>query len=151
VHKPRFQDLLKEVMMAGKGFAPKDSKGVKTVAYTPSAQPPLPDFMPDGSPWPDETITFWAALREYPLSVDWTLIEWLYHMDTAVMHGEFWLTGKATFASELRLRLAKIGATAEDRARLRIAFANADEAESKGSGDKPPSARDTFSGLRTVK
>lgn len=137
--------------MAGRGFAPKDTKNVKTVAYTPSAQPPLPDLMPDGSVWPPESVTLWAALAEYPLSDDWTLIEWLYHMDTVVIHAEFWLTGKATYAAELRLRLAKIGATAEDRARLRIAFANADEAESKGNGRPPaPSSRDQFKGLRTV-
>jgi len=136
--------------VAGKGFAPKDPKNIKTVNYTPSSQPPLPDFMPDGSPWPDETIAFWAALAEYPLSVDWTLIEWLYHMDTAVLHGEFWLTGKATYASELRLRLAKIGATAEDRARLRIAFANADDAESRGTVRPPQSSKEQFGGLRSV-
>jgi len=135
--------------VAGKGFAPKDGKNVTTISYTPAPQPQLPRTMPDGSPWPDETVTFWAALAEYPLSDDWTLIEWLYHLDTAVLHAEFWLTGKATYASELRLRLAKIGATAEDRARLRIAFANADEAEAKGAGKPPaPSAREQFRGLR---
>lgn len=138
--------------MAGRGFAPKDAKNVKTVAYTPSAQPQLPLTMPDGSPWPDETVAFWRALGEYPLSDDWTLIEWLYHLDTAVLHGEFWLTGKATYASELRLRLAKIGATAEDRARLRIAFAHADEAEDRREGKPPkPDARSQFGSLRSVK
>ena len=137
--------------MAGRGFAPTDPKHVKTVSYTPSAQPPLPDSMPDGSPWPSESEALWKALGEYPLAEDWTLIEWLYHLDTVVIHAEFWLTGKATYAAELRLRLAKIGATAEDRARLRIAFANADEAESKGSGAaKPPAAREQFKGLRSV-
>ena len=34
-------------------------------------------------------------------------------------------------AAELRLRVAKFGATPEDRARLRIQFAQADEADSK--------------------
>lgn len=137
--------------MAGKGFAPKKQDGVKTVNYTPSAQPPLPDFMPDGSPWPPESVALWGALAEYPLAEDWTLIEWLYHMDTVVIHAEFWLTGKATYASELRLRLAKIGATAEDRARLRIAFANADEAETRGKSKPPiPPAKDQFRGLRSV-
>lgn len=137
--------------MAGRGFAPKDTKNVKTIAYAPSAQPQLPDFMPDGSPWPPETEALWAALKAYPLADDWTLVEWLYHLDTMVMHAEFWLTGKATYAAELRLRLAKIGATAEDRARLRIAFANADEAESKGKEKPPaPSSRDQFRGLRPV-
>ncbi len=136
--------------MAGKGFAPNDPKNVTTVEYTPSVQPPLPDLMPDGSPWPPESVALWAALAEYPLAKDWTLIEWLYHMDTVVIHAEFWLTGKATYAAELRLRLAKIGATAEDRARLRIAFANADEAE--GRKDKTParSAKDQFRGLTAV-
>jgi hypothetical protein len=136
--------------VSGKGFAPKGDKNVKTIEYQPSSQPQLPHTMPDGSPWPDETVTFWRALAEYPLSADWTLIEWLYHMDTAVLHAEFWLTGKATFASELRLRLAKIGATAEDRARLRIAFANADEAEGKGGKPKTPSSREQFGKLRSV-
>ncbi len=136
--------------MAGKGFAPKETKGVKTIAYTPSTQPKLPSTMPDGSPWPDETVAFWEALAEYPLSADWTLLEWLYHLDTAVLHGEFWLTGKATYASELRLRLAKIGATAEDRARLRIAFANADEAEGRQGKPPAPKAKDQFKGLRAV-
>lgn len=137
--------------MAGKGFAPNNPKNIKTVAYAPSAQPPLPDLMPDGSPWPPESVALWEALAQYPLAEDWTLVEWLYHLDTIVIHAEFWLTGKATYAAELRLRLAKIGATAEDRARLRIAFANADEAESKGSGPvKPATAREQFKGLRSV-
>lgn len=136
--------------MAGRGFSPKDPKNVRTIEYTASAQPPLPTFMPDGSPWPPESEALWAALRDYPLSDDWTLVEWLYHLDTIVIHAEFWLTGKATYAAELRLRLAKIGATAEDRARLRIAFANADDAEKRGSGAPPPSAKEQFKGLRSV-
>lgn len=137
--------------MAGKGFAPKKNDNVKTVAYAPSAQPALPDFMPDGSPWPPESVALWEALAQYPLAEDWTLVEWLYHLDTIVIHAEFWLTGKATYAAELRLRLAKIGATAEDRARLRIAFANADEAEGKsGNAPKAPTAREQFKGLRSV-
>lgn len=136
--------------MAGKGFAPKNQADVKTINYTPSAQPNLPATMPDGSPWPDETVAFWDALAEYPLSATWTLLEWLYHLDTAVLHGEFWLTGKATYASELRLRLAKIGATAEDRARLRIAFANADEAEGRTPKTPASDAKTQFQGLRSV-
>lgn len=137
--------------MAGRGFAPKDAQGVKTITYNPSAQPPLPRTMPSGDLWPDESVALWEALAEYPLAADWTLVEWLYHLDTIVIHAEFWHTGKATFAAELRLRLAKIGATAEDRARLRIAFANADEAEGKGSAKPPaPSSRDQFRGLSSV-
>jgi hypothetical protein len=39
--------------------------------------------------------------------------------------------GELKYLPELRLRTAKYGATPEDRARLRIQFAQADEAESK--------------------
>ncbi len=37
------------------------------------------------------------------------------------MHAEFWL-GNRSLAAELRLRVAKFGATPEDRARLRLSI-----------------------------
>jgi hypothetical protein len=54
-------------------------------------------------------------------------------LDTAVIHGLFW-RGDVKLAGELRLRIAKHGATQEDRARLRITFAAADVADEKRSG-----------------
>lgn len=42
-------------------------------------------------------------------------------MDTALLHAELW-SGNGAVASELRLRVAKFGATPEDRARLRMSI-----------------------------
>lgn len=135
--------------MAGRGFAPKNGQ-VTVLPLITSAQPPLPLTMPDGACWPPETVAWWQALAQYPLAADWTAVEWMYHLDTAVLHGKFWLTGSTSAAAELRLRLAKIGATAEDRARLRIAFAAADAAESGKPATKRESAQERFAGLRAV-
>ena len=56
-------------------------------------------------------------------------------MDTALLHAELW-AGNAACASELRLRVAKFGATPEDRARLRMSI---EEPESKSA--RPKSTR----------
>ena len=42
-----------------------------------------------------------------------------------------WSKGQWTLAAEVRLRVAKFGATPEDRARLRMVFADADEKDDK--------------------
>jgi hypothetical protein len=80
------------------------------------------------------------------LSSDFTANDWSELLDTAVLHASFW-RGDLKLAGELRLRVAKFGATPEDRARLRITFAQADEAE-----DRSPrsSSRDRRGGLKAV-
>jgi hypothetical protein len=55
----------------------------------------------------------------------------------AVLHHEFMKKRTFTLASELRLRMAKFGATPEDRARLRIVFADADEKDEKRASRQP--------------
>ena len=40
-------------------------------------------------------------------------------MDTALLHHVMWTKGRWEFASEVRIRVAKFGATPEDRMRLR--------------------------------
>jgi hypothetical protein len=50
--------------------------------------------------------------------------------------------------AELRLRVAKMGATSEDRARLRITYAQADEAEEKRDRKGTPASR--YKQLRAV-
>ena len=69
----------------------------------------------------------WA---DSPLADDFTSTDWSELLDTATLHARLWM-GVASVAPELRLRVAKFGATPEDRARLRITFAQADEAEEK--------------------
>jgi hypothetical protein len=78
----------------------------------------------------------WA---ESPLAEEFTATDWSELLDTAVLHGAYW-SGELRMAGELRLRVAKFGATPEDRARLRITFAVADEKE-RGAGKPAPKRR----------
>ena len=128
--------------MAGRGPAPKDpSKRARTnagptplrvIATEPDEQPSLPAAMPNGDPWPERTHVWWSMWRDSPLAAEFTANDWSEIMDTAVLHGAYW-SGELKHAPELRLRVAKFGATPEDRARLRIQFATAESAESKSS------------------
>ncbi|TCO47311.1 hypothetical protein [Actinocrispum wychmicini] len=45
--------------------------------------------------------------------------DWDFLLDTALLHAELW-SGVASVAPELRLRVGKLGATPEDRQRLRM-------------------------------
>ncbi len=66
--------------------------------------------------------------NESPLSKEFTSTDWYELLDAALLHTNLW-SGNVKVASELRLRVAKFGATPEGRARLRITFAEADRAE----------------------
>lgn len=146
--------------MAGRGPAPKDpSRRARSNAdpiplrVLPSArvaQPDLPTFnvavTRDGEieyerfEWPMRTREWWQMWADSPLSADFTSTDWSELLDTALLHAKFW-SGQLALASELRLRVAKFGATPEDRARLRITFAAADDAEEKRER-RTSSARD---------
>jgi hypothetical protein len=134
--------------MAGVGPAPKDASrrarrnaqpvALKVVEAVPISQPELPEFdiqvTVDGEvewqrfEWPARTREWWKMWAESPLSADFTQTDWDFLMDTALIHARYW-NGDLKQAAELRLRVAKFGATPEDRARLRISFAAADDAE----------------------
>lgn len=76
--------------------------------------------LPDGFEWPDQTVAWWETWRKSAQAKTFTDTDWSFLIDTAVMHAEFWL-GNRALAPELRLRVAKFGATPEDRMRLKIA------------------------------
>lgn len=136
--------------MAGRGPAPKDPNrrartnkdpvALRVIHADPVGQPDLPEFdleiAVDGAivsqkfEWPERTREWWEMWADSPLSTEFTSTDWSELLDTAVLHARFW-KGDVKLASELRLRVAKFGATPEDRARLRIQFAQADEAEEK--------------------
>lgn len=107
-------------------------------------QPALPEMMPmftpDGEtfgiPWPVATIAWWKMWAEHPLSDEMTDADWSFLLDTALLHGAFW-AGDLKQGPELRQRVAKFGATPEDRARLRISFAVADKSEREAEKGKP--------------
>ena len=141
--------------MAGRGPSPKDPKrrarsnsdpvALRVITATPVKQPPLPAlWLADPLTekrrrftWPARTKEWWKMWGDSPLSAEFTTTDWSELMDTALLHARFW-SGNLSLAGELRLRVAKFGATPEDRARLRITFAAADAAE-QPAAPKPSS------------
>ena len=129
--------------MAGMGPAPKapdrrarhggKNDEMTVIEFEPAAQPDLPDAWP----WPDETVQWWRMWADSPLSRQFGTTDWAFLMDTAILHARLWMDGDVTVMAELRLRVAKFGATPEDRARLRIQFAEADEADTRRGAQRP--------------
>lgn len=145
--------------MAGRGPAPKgnaarrnsEPTALRVITAVPTDQPELPASFPmlvkDGFDtnleqwaWPEQTRAWWKMWADSPLSSEFTSTDWSELMDTALLHARYW-SGHASAAPELRLRVAKFGATPEDRARLRIQFAQADEADEKRTKPKGGAAR----------
>lgn len=119
--------------MAGKGFAPKDAGQVRRrnkAAAVPVLEADGKVYgpeLPASHEWPEATVKWWAAWRTSAQARKFGETDWLFLIDTAVLHAEFWL-GNRTLAAELRLRVAKFGATLEDRARLKFAIGEPDTA-----------------------
>lgn len=128
--------------MAGHGPPPKDpAKRARrnkqpdqtVLAFRPAKQPRLPS----GFPWPERTKAWWRAWGNSPQAELFSETDWEFLADTALLHATAWASAERALATgekidtshhgELRLRVAKFGATIEDRARLRITFAVADE------------------------
>ena len=116
--------------MAGRGPAPKGTRSrVRDQKRDEAQLTVLPESvdeirgpeLPEGFEWPPATVTWWETWRRSPQAQTFTDTDWSFLMDTAVMHAEFWL-GNRALAAELRLRVAKFGATPEDRARLRLSI-----------------------------
>ena len=92
--------------------------------------------LPDTYDWPEPTLTWWDTWRKSPQAQAFTDTDWSFLLDTALLHARFW-GGEAGQASELRLRVAKFGATPEDRARLRLSIGEPEKAaDSKSAAGK---------------
>lgn len=119
--------------MAGRGPAPSPTRRRRNKDEVPGrvvhgsgvlSGPPLPGgVLPDGEDWHPQTRALWDALRRSPLLVDEPELGWVFLIDTALMHHTMWQKGRWEFASEVRLRVAKFGATPEDRLRLKVTIA----------------------------
>src|ERR1044072_4923091 len=121
--------------MAGRGPAPKDpskrrrrNTSEPQTVITPDDElrgPELPAGVlgdEDGVPveWHPMTQLWWNSWRTSPMAQTFVETDWLFLIDTALMHHTMWAKGRWEFASEVRLRAAKFGATPEDRARLKL-------------------------------
>lgn len=113
--------------MAGHGPAPKEHLSrashdrhrqdeiTKLEATGETYGPELPDEIK----WPARTRRWWETWRTSAMAQTLTDTDWDFLLDTALLHAEFW-SGNTAGAAELRLRVAKFGATPEDRMRLKI-------------------------------
>lgn len=156
--------------MAGRGPAPKpkgsrarrnkDPQILKIITAKPVEQPSLPIIEQvvldeNGKPrkkrftWPTVTRRWWKMWGESPLSAEYTETDWSFLLDTAYLHALYW-KGDYRVAGELRLRVAKFGATPEDRARLRIQFAVADGLEDDGPSAEAVPVSSRARGRKTV-
>ena len=124
---------------------------MRVITAEPVAQPELPTFsitvddVLTEFAWPARTCEWWQMWADSPLSTEFTSTDWSELLDTALLHAAYW-NGKLSLAAEIRLRVAKFGATPEDRARLKITFAAAEEADARR--DAQPTARSRYAGLK---
>jgi hypothetical protein len=83
--------------------------------------PELPEgVLSDGQSWHPQTQSLWRELRRSPLMRDEPGLTWQFMIDAAILHHRMWQHEEWRHAPELRLRLAKIGVSPEDRQRLRV-------------------------------
>lgn len=123
----------------------KDETPTTILRFEEAEQPPLPESVP----WPDETINWWKMWGESPQAELFGTTDWEFLKDTALLHAQLWGNGDMSVMAELRIRVAKFGATMEDRARLRMQFAEADEADSRRT-NRVQSARERRGDLKVV-
>lgn len=119
--------------MSGKGPAPKpadqrrrrnqDPVGTKVLQRREFVPPDLPE----GFPWPERTQQWWLMWQRSPQAAHFTETDWDSLLDTALIHADVWGNYNLDRLPELRLRVAKFGATTEDRDRLRMKFVDAEE------------------------
>lgn len=114
--------------------------------FEPSEQPPLPQAVP----WPEETMRWWKMWGESPQSELFSATDWDFLLDTALLHAQLWGDGNTGVLSELRIRLAKVGATLADRATLRITLAEADDADSRRPEINGSGARERRGGKKVI-
>lgn len=140
--------------MAGHGPAPKDPEQrrrrnadpIPVATLVADDQVRGPD-LPGGIEWPVVTLAWWTTWRNSPQAAAFTDTDWDFLVDTALLHARFW-KGDEKVAGELRLRVAKFGATPEDRARLRMQIG--DPAEPKKSTGSSDDKDDPYAGLRVT-
>lgn len=141
--------------MAGMGPAPKpkgrrarrnaDTVPTTILRFQEAEQPPLPE----NQAWPEETLEWWKMWAESPQAEHFGTTDWEFLKDTALLHAMLWGNADTSVLAELRIRVAKFGATPEDRARLRMQFAEADERDGRRKS-AAPSSRERLASVKVV-
>jgi hypothetical protein len=72
--------------------------------------------------WPEQTRIWWDVWRRSAQAAVMGETDWCFMLETAVLHAMYWMGDHRTsLAAEIRARVAKFGATPDDRQRLRVA------------------------------
>lgn len=129
--------------MAGKGAPPRSTTpgSYKIIEAEPAPQPNLPNLVryvvdefgekrKQKFRWHPMTKKWWKMWGDSPLASSFTANDWDELLQSAILHSRYW-RGDTKAAAELRIRVAKFGATPEDRTRLRISLTTAEEKEKK--------------------
>lgn len=141
--------------MPGRGPAPKDpakrrrrnADPVPTTYVLADGQVRGPE-LPDGFPWHAQTVAWWEIWRTSPQAKTFTDTDWRFLTDTALLHTAMW-NGNTAVGAELRLRVAKFGATPEDRARLRLQVSGSPETPA-AEAEQPGKPGGRYGHLRDV-
>ena len=113
--------------MPGRGPAPKpqrsrerDTKASTTIPANARAidPPALPD-RPDGEPWTERTLDWYARWSRSPQATLFTPTDWGRLHDLALVYDQFVETGDYRRLAEIRQNETLLGATHLDRTRLR--------------------------------
>lgn len=92
--------------------------------------------LPKDHAWCEQTQKWWEVWRRSPQAMVMTDTDWEYMLETAILHNMLWSPPKSTettprrngavsatqLAAEIRQRVAKFGATFEDRLKLRMSI-----------------------------
>jgi len=142
--------------MGSRGPARKDpeSRRRRNVEPPPTilTQPKVTDELrgpdlPQGQDWPDATRRWWWTWRRCAQAATFTPTDWDFLLDTAILHAALW-NGDTRVSAELRFRVAKFGATPEDRLRLRMQVTTLPDPATEGEGNGQQSR---YAHLRAVK
>ncbi|WP_331914071.1 hypothetical protein [Streptomyces sp.] len=106
--------------------------------------------LPEGIEWPAPTVAWWETWRTSPQAASLTATDWDFLTDTALLHARFW-AGDAKVAAELRLRVAKFGATPEDRMRLRMQVGEPPKPAAVDAGEPRTPGGSRYAHLRVAK
>jgi hypothetical protein len=147
--------------MAGRGFAPKATRSRARDTKRRDAEmkrveddgglrgPLLPEgVLPDDEDWHPRTRQWWETWRRSAQAQVFIDTDWDFLLDTALLHHVMWTKGRWEFASEVRLRAAKYGATPEDRMRLKLQIDT--PADKSAPAETPRSTSDRRKNLRIV-
>lgn len=76
--------------------------------------------LPEGE-WHPRTLAWWQTWRTSPQARTFLPTDWEALAEAALLHTRMW-NGEVSVAPELRLRVAKHGATLEDRQKLKLSI-----------------------------